>query len=204
MWITPDDANVEYLLDVFPSIDADSSVWYACAKFMEHLHWHKLRFITLGPKSGAFLGDRPSKAQCLEDLSTKEASEIFERLGDTMTRAHCLIDLASSLCSDERLDVAEEAVSRAAGLLPEKGDQLRVTAFLVLYTIPEARQKAVSHFEVTLGIASSLNWRNTSFRVLFALAELLLDEGRFNDAYAHVECIKSHAGNDLYLLVRAS
>jgi hypothetical protein len=34
-WITSEDVNVEHLLDVFTSIDADSDeVWNACINFM--------------------------------------------------------------------------------------------------------------------------------------------------------------------------
>ena len=41
-WITSKDLNVEHLLDVFTTIDADSDdVWKACAKFIEHLVQHK-------------------------------------------------------------------------------------------------------------------------------------------------------------------
>ena len=139
----------------------------------------------------------------------REASEIFERLGDAVTQAYCLIDLASLLCSDEQLDAAEEAASRAINLLlPEKGEQLRVSqGHRVLGTIYRSRGqtgKAIHHFKVALGIASSLNWHNELFRVLFALAQLFIDEGRFSDAHAHVERAKSHAANDPYLLARAS
>ena len=41
-WIVSEDVNVEHLLDVFTSIDVDSSdVWGACAGFFKHLCWHK-------------------------------------------------------------------------------------------------------------------------------------------------------------------
>ena len=50
-WITSEDVNVEYLLDVFTSIDADSlDVWNACDYFMDHLYWHKPRLVVLGSK----------------------------------------------------------------------------------------------------------------------------------------------------------
>ena len=69
-WITSEDLNVEHLLDVFTSIDTDSKgVWDACAKFMNHLYWHKPRLVVLGPKIEALPDDHPSKAQCLWSLS---------------------------------------------------------------------------------------------------------------------------------------
>jgi len=69
-WITSEDVNVGHLLDVFTSIDADSkNAWDVCARFMEHLYWHKPRLVALGPKIEALPDDNPSKTQCLGDLS---------------------------------------------------------------------------------------------------------------------------------------
>ena len=69
-WITSEDVNVEHLLDILTSIDANSkNVWDTCAIFMYNLLWHKCRFVMLGPKIEALPDDHPSKAQCLQDLS---------------------------------------------------------------------------------------------------------------------------------------
>ena len=69
-WITSEDVNVEHLLDVFTVVDADSdSVWEACAKFMEHLYWHKGRLVILQPRIEGLLDGHPYKSRCLFYLS---------------------------------------------------------------------------------------------------------------------------------------
>ena len=50
-WITLEDVNVEHLLNVFTTIDANShSVWDACEHFIRHLNRHKQRPVILRPK----------------------------------------------------------------------------------------------------------------------------------------------------------
>ena len=263
-WITSEDANVEYLLDVFTSIDADSeNVWDACAGFMNHLSWHKPRLFMLGPKIEALPDDHPSKAQCLWNLSwlfhsvgnwaerkrllthtlkiwraqrddqrvaettcylsdanrqmnlpkegiqqAEEASNIFERLGDPVNQARCLIYLARSLCDDEQLGAAEKAASHAIALLPEEGERFLVCQghhiLGEIYRSKGNMEKAIYHFEVALGISSSLNWHIPLFWIHFSLAQLFSEEGRLDDAHAHVEHAKSHAVNNPYNLARAS
>ena len=69
-WITLEDINVEYLLDVFTSIDADSDdVWDACVNFMKHLHWHRRRSVTLGPRIEGLPDNHRSKPECLYALA---------------------------------------------------------------------------------------------------------------------------------------
>ena len=263
-WITSEDVNVEHLLDVFTSIDADSkNVWDACGKFMIHLYMHKPRLIVLGQKIEALPDDHPSKPQCLGDLSwlfhsvgnrveckrllthviklwrergddyqvahrlsdlsevgrlmnlykegiqqAKEASEIFERLGYTTNQTESLINLAWALYDDKQLDAAEEAASRAIDLLPGEGHQFQVCrGHRVLGNIFRSKgdiKKAIHHFEVALEIASTLNMVDQLYWAHFALSELFSEEGRLDDAHAHVERAKSHAVNDAYLMARAS
>ena len=69
-WIVSEDVNVEHLLNVFISINAESGdIWDTCAHFMEHLHWHKRRLVALGPKIEGLRDDHPSKPRCLVELS---------------------------------------------------------------------------------------------------------------------------------------
>ena len=50
-WIRSEDVNVEHLLDVSTTIDANlDNVWIACDNFMEHLYWHKPRLTVPGLK----------------------------------------------------------------------------------------------------------------------------------------------------------
>ena len=69
-WITSEDVNVEHLLNVFTTIDADmDQVWRACAYFLEHLYWHKTRTTLLGPKIEKLPDDHDWKPICLFDLA---------------------------------------------------------------------------------------------------------------------------------------
>jgi len=69
-WITSEDMNVEHLLDVFTTIDAGShEVWDTCDRFMQHLYWHKIRLVVLGPKIKGLPDGHLSKPVCLTRLS---------------------------------------------------------------------------------------------------------------------------------------
>jgi len=138
----------------------------------------------------------------------REASEIFRLFGETVGQAGCLIGLAWALLSDDQPDAAEEAASRAINLLPEKGEQLLVcNGHRVLGYIYDSKgdtEKAIHHHEITLEIASSLDWVRELFWAHYALARVFSKGGRFKDAHAHAERAKSHAVNDTHLLACAS
>ena len=92
-WIESEDVNVEHLLNVFTTIDADSdSVWDVCSYFMEHLHWHKTRPVVLGPKIRGLPDDHPSKPRCLFELSQL----LF--LGGRFVECKSLLTHALELC----------------------------------------------------------------------------------------------------------
>jgi len=85
--ITSEDANIEHLLDVFTTIDADSDeVWDTCARFMQHLYWHKTRLIVLGPKIERLPDHHPSKPGCLFQLS-----RLFDRVGNRVESKRLLL-----------------------------------------------------------------------------------------------------------------
>jgi tetratricopeptide (TPR) repeat protein len=92
-WITSEDVNVEHLLDVFTTIDANSdSVWDACGNFMEHLCWHKKRLSILKPKIEGLPDDHRSKTDCLSQLS-----RLFGLVGNKVERKNLLSDVLKLL-----------------------------------------------------------------------------------------------------------
>jgi len=109
-WIASEDVNVEHLLDIFTSADPDSNaVWNACAHFMDHLYWHKPRFIILGPKIKGLPDDHPSKPRCLFEFSY-------------------LFDSVGNYAESKRL------VIRTSKLWREWGNALQATQTLTLLT----------------------------------------------------------------------
>jgi len=138
----------------------------------------------------------------------KEALEIFERLGGTERQADCLIELALSLCDDKQFDAAEEAAFRAIGILPGKGEERRICkshrALGEIYESKGEIEKAIHYYELTLGIASPFNWHDDLFCAHYNLACLFRDEGRLDDAQAHVEHAKSHTVDSAYNLGHAT
>ena len=95
-WITSEDVNVEYLLDVFTSVDGSlENVWDACARFMSHLYWFKPRLVVLGPKIEALPDNHPSKVQCLQRLSW-----LFSSIGNWAERKRLLVRTVK-LCREQ-------------------------------------------------------------------------------------------------------
>jgi tetratricopeptide (TPR) repeat protein len=134
----------------------------------------------------------------------REALEIYERLGLTAQQAECLIKLASLFESDKQLDAAEEAALRAINLLPEEGEQYRVCgvqrALGNIYRSKGETKKAIHHFEVALGIASSFDWNDDLFWIYYSLAKLSLNGNRLDDTQTYSEHAKLHAANSAYHL----
>ena len=262
-WITLEDVNVEHLLDILTTIDANSiKVWRVCCYFLQHLNWHKARLVMLGPKIEGLPDDHHSKPKCLFRLSqlfasvgnrieckrllihalklwrergndrwtaetlgflsytnrrlglrkdgvqqARESLEIFKKLNDKSAQAVSWRDLAWSLYDDEQLGAAEEAASHALDLLLDKGNQFQVCQCHRLlgniYRSEGKTEKAITHFEAALGIASSANWDTEQSRIHYSTAELFFGNNRFDDAHAHAERAKSHAIGDPYCLGRA-
>jgi tetratricopeptide (TPR) repeat protein len=137
----------------------------------------------------------------------REALEIYERLGVTVGRARCLKALARLLRGDGQLDAAEEAIIKSINLLPEKGEEDEACrSHRVLGDICRSKgekKKAIYHYEVALGIASTFDWRPSLFRIHLSLALLFLDEDELDDAQVHTERAKSQALDNTFYLGRA-
>ena len=161
-WIISEDINVEHLLDVFTTADANSpEVWNVCSHFMEHLRWHKRRNVMLGPKIQSLPDDQPSEPQCLLSLS-----KLFGSVGNP---TEC-----------------RSALVHAFAIYRERGDNSPIAQTL-LY-LSEANRQLDLHAEGTkqgkeaLDIFESLDdklWQARSWR---QLARLLSDADRLDSA----------------------
>ena len=125
-WIVSEDVNVEHLLNVFISIDAElGDIWDTCAHFMEHLLWHKRRSVVLGPKIEGLWDYHPSKPRCLFELSRLSKSvgnqaeskrllthalKLYREWGDD----HRVAEVLRFLCiANQQLGLYEEGISQA-------------------------------------------------------------------------------------------
>ena len=125
------------------------------------------------------------------------ALEICERLGGKVERAGFLDNLAALLKEDGQLDAGEEAVVESIKLLQEKGQEQQLysshTTLGQIYQVKGKREKAIYHYELALGIASTFHWRPYLSQIHALLAQLFLDEGRFEDADVRIKQAKSQA-----------
>ena len=137
----------------------------------------------------------------------REALEKFELLKDPMRQAQCSSLLALSYLYDNQVATAEENAFRAITLLPKNSKQIIVLmCHQVLGEIYRAKgnpEKAIDHFEVAIGIASSRNWHNEACWIHNSLVGLFAEEGRFEDANAQLERAKLHAVNNASNLANA-
>ena len=254
--------NVEHLLDIFTSIDADSEdVWNACASPMEHLYRHKPQLVTLGPRIEGLPDNHPSKLNCLFQLSrlfdsvgndaeckqllvhtlephreqgsdlqvaetlrtlatanlvlglypegieqAKESLENVRQLNNTSQQAESLQQLTQLLYRDNQLDAVEEVIYQSINLLPEEGEQFTLCqSYELLGDICHSKgetEEAINHYVTALGIAFSFNWHDQQFWIIYSLARLFFKQDMFDEAHAHIECAKSYAVNNPYLLGR--
>ena len=172
-WIVSEDANVEYLLDVFTTIDPNSrSVWEACSSFIHYLYWHKPRLTVLAPRIEELPDDHPSKPLCLIRLSRlfgaigrhmeykrvlTHALDLWRGQGDDYQIAQALRDLSDANrllgLRKEGIQCAEEAskIYERIGDTAEQARCLKGLAWLLrgdkqLDAAKEAASRAIELF----------------------------------------------------------
>ena len=150
-WITSEDVNVEHLLDVFTTVDANSDgVWDACASFMEHLSWHKKRLVVLRPKIEGLPDDHRCKPDCLLQLS-----QLFQWVGDFVEHKRLLthtLKLGRGWGSDRQVARALRCLSDANRLLdlPKEGIQQAKEALEIYERLGDAREQAQCLIQLAL------------------------------------------------------
>ena len=98
-WIVSEDVNVEHLLDIFTTVDANSkNVWDVCGYFIRHLYFHKPRLVVLGPKLEGLPDDHRSKPVYLLELSL-----LFKSVGHRAETKRLLVP-ALKLCREQGND----------------------------------------------------------------------------------------------------
>jgi tetratricopeptide (TPR) repeat protein len=134
----------------------------------------------------------------------EESLRVFKQLNHIPGQAESLQQLAQLLSEDNQLDAAEKAACQSIDLLLDQDEQFRVCqGYRTLGDICHSKgeiEKAINHFKIALGIASSYSWYDQQIWILYSLAWLFLKEGRFNDTQTHIDLAKLHTVNDTYLL----
>ena len=138
----------------------------------------------------------------------KEALGTYEQLGDAEGQATSLDALAWLLHENGQLDAAEEAATRSISLLEGTNQEFQLCqsrrTLGEIYRSKGKRKDAILQFESALRLASFLSFHSELFWTHHSLAQLFLEEGRFDDAHAHIELAKSHTVNNAYYIGRAT
>ena len=162
-WIVSEDVNVEHLLNVFISIDADSdNVWDACAHFMAHLLWYKQRLVVLGPRIEGLPDDHPSKPGCLLELSRL----LGPGVGNHVESKRLLVP-ALKLWRERGYDLG---VAQTLGTLSDVNRML------------DLHEEGVLQAREALGIFERLDSVSGQGQSFHRLARLLYDDNQFNAA----------------------
>ena len=181
-WITSEDTNVEYLLDVFTSIDPNSDdVWKACDHFMTHLYWHKPRQTVLRAKIEGLPDDHHSKPGFLFKLS-----QLLASIGNHVERRRLL---AQAL----KLEKIRRNDDQTARILTELSDANRMLGLL---------KEGILRVEEALGIYERLGNTPGQAKSLNDLARLLFDDKQLDaakNAASRAMMILPHKGQEFQL-----
>jgi len=177
-WIISEGVNVEYLLDIFTSVDENSkSVWDTCARFMQHIVWHKPRLVTLGPKIEALPDDHPSKAQCLHWLAW-----LFDSVGNQVERKRLFthnLELWRAQGDDYQVAQTLSELCDANQLigLPEEGIRQGKEASEIFERLGDTAKQAESLIELARSLHSDKQLDAAEEAALHAI-ELLPEKGK--------------------------
>jgi tetratricopeptide (TPR) repeat protein len=100
--------------------------------------------------------------------------------------------MTSNLTPQKKPHPNQSISSQAAA---SNSQSVKVNASLATYVAKGETEKAIDHLKAALRIADSFSWDTQQFSTLCSLAELFCNQGRFDDAHAHVERAKSHTVN---------
>jgi tetratricopeptide (TPR) repeat protein len=161
-WIVSEDVNVEYLLDVFTSVDEDSDVvWSACTLFMVHLQWYKPRSTVLRLKIEGLPDDHPSKPAGLIALS-----RLFQRVGN--------------------FKEAKRVITHALRILKQRGDEESVAQALTILSDvnwkSDFNEEGIEQAREAAEIFGRLGDVVMQADCLNKLSQLLLDDGQLDAA----------------------
>ena len=161
-WIRSEDVNVEHLLDVFITIDKNSSdVWKACIGFLRHLFWHKRRLTILKPKIEKLPDDHRYKPECFELLS-----RLFDSVGNP-AESKRLLSQALKIAREWRRD------AQVAELLCCLSNANRWLGL---------RQEGIQQVKESLEIYKRLRQKAGQATCLVRLAFLLVADNQFDAA----------------------
>ena len=161
-WIASEDVNVEHLLDIFTSIDANSDdVWNACDHFMSHLYWHKPRQTLLRAKIEGLPDAHPSKPGHLFRLS-----RLFASVGNQVEQKRLLVHTL-------KLERARRDDHRVARVLMDLSDANRMLGLL---------GEGIQQVEEALGIYERSGHTTGQTKCLNDLARLLFDNKQLDAA----------------------
>ena len=161
-WIVSEDVNVEHLLDIFTSVNAESGdVWAACIHFMDHIFWHKTRLVVFGSKIEALPDTHPFKPICLMRLS-----RLFNSVGNP----------------DER----KRMLTHSLRLWREKGDDCQIADALI--NLADANlhmgfyKEGIQQAREASEVFGRFGDKPTQTNCLHVLASLLHQDGQLNAA----------------------
>ena len=144
-WIVSEDVNLEYLLDVFTSIDrTEFNIWESCSHFLEHLYWQKPRQTILASKIEALADDHSAKPKCMLWLS-----RLFDQVGNYVEQKRLLthtLELGRQRKDDIQVAQTLRALSDANRLLHlyEEGIRQVEEALEIYERIGDTRGQAIT------------------------------------------------------------